>query len=222
MVLDMAAARKTTKKKTAARKTTSKKKVASSAKKATTSKKKTTKSKAAAKKKTTKAKTVKKTTKTRSTPAKKKTKAASKAAPIAAKTKAATAKPRAKKKPAFDADFLNEVRETLLDDRRQLLSMLQSTQAQLAGRDTGLADLSDIASGGFEDELALGLMASEAATLEKIDAAIQRLNDGTYGICVDCENAIPKKRLEFLQFALRCMECEGTRERRVRMGTLDA
>jgi RNA polymerase-binding protein DksA len=216
----MAAARKTTKKKTTARKTTSKKKSGASAKKTTKTKKTTTKSKsnAAAKKKTTKAKTVKKTTKTRAI----KTKAATEKAPAAAKSKSAPAKPRAKKKPAFDPEFLNEVRESLIDERAQLLSMLQSTQAQLAGRETGLADLSDIASGGFEDELALGLMASEAATLEKIDAAIKRLNDGSYGICVDCENAIPKKRLEFLPFALRCMECEGTRERRVRMGTLDA
>ncbi|HPF38183.1 MAG TPA: TraR/DksA C4-type zinc finger protein [Phycisphaerae bacterium] len=161
---------------------------------------------------------MKKTTESR--PKKTTSKSAAKA-PVKPEAKAKQ-EPKAKpQKPAFDAEFLKQVRESLTDERRSLLSMMQSTQQQLAGRDTGLADLSDIASGGFEDELAIGLMASEAATLEKIDDAIRRIDDGSYGICMDCEKPIPKKRLEFLPFAQRCMECEGNRERRVRMGTLN-
>lgn len=225
----MAAAKKTTKKKTPARKTTSKKKKTAS-RAQTTSKSKTKKKSTAAaakpasktkkKKKTVeKAAKVKKTTKTRAKKTTKTTKSVvAKEAPKPEKKPAAKPKPA---KPAFDAEFLTQVRESLVDERRSLLSMMQSTQQQLAGRDTGLADLSDIASGGFEDELAIGLMASEAATLEKIDAAIKRIDDGSYGICRDCEKAIPKKRLEFLPFAQRCMECEGNRERRVRMGTIN-
>lgn len=224
----MAAAKKTTKKKTPARKTTSKKKASASSAK-TTSKKKTKPATAAAGRKTStkkkktveKAAKVKKTTKSRpkKTTTKAKTRAAApKESPKAEVKAPARAKPQ---KPAFDAEFLKQVRDEMVDERRSLLSMMQSTQQQLAGRDTGLADLSDIASGGFEDELAIGLMASEAATLEKIDAAIKRIDNGTYGMCLDCEKPIPKKRLEFLPFAQRCMECEGNRERRVRMGTIN-
>jgi len=215
----MAAAKKKSKKKTPTRKTPTKKKTAASppAPSGTTRKKtKTTAAKKSTPKKKTvatkKAPSVKKTTKTRS----KKTEPAAKPAPSPTKK---TPAPRKPKKPSFDAAFLTQIRELLLDDRASLLSMMQSAQQQLAGRDTGLADLSDIASGGFEDELAIGLMASEAATLEKIDSAIKRINDGTYGMCVDCEKPIPKKRLEFLPYAQRCMECEGNRERRVRLGT---
>lgn len=219
----MAAAKKTSKKKTpASKKTTKKKSAASSAR--TTSKKKKKTTKTAAPKKTTKSKTKKKSVEKAAT-VKKTTKSVSKKTPKAAAATEAPKvekKPAAKpKKPAFDAEFLKQVRDSLVDERRSLLSMMQSTQQQLAGRDTGLADLSDIASGGFEDELAIGLMASEAATLEKIDAAIRRIDDGSYGICLDCEKPIPKKRLEFLPFAQRCMECEGNRERRVRMGTIN-
>lgn len=218
----MAAARKTTKKKTPARKTTSKKKSsASGARK--TSKKKKSKSTAAAGKKTS-TKTKKKKTVEKAAKVKKTTKSRAKTTtkPAAAENtpKVEKKKPAKPKKPAFDAEFLKQVRDSLVDERRSLMMMMQSTQEQLAGRDTSLADLSDIASGGFEDELALGLMASEAATLEKIDAAIKRIDDGTYGICMDCEKPIPKKRLEFLPFAQRCMECEANRERRVRMGTV--
>lgn len=223
----MAAARKTTKKKTPTKKKTSKSKssTASARKTSKTKKKTTTKSAAAGRKTSTKKKkTVEKAAKVKKTTTKSRAKKTTKsaAASDAPKTeKKATPKPKAPKKPAFDAEFLKEVRDSLVDERRSLMSMMQSTQEQLAGRDTGLADLSDIASGGFEDELALGLMANEAATLEKIDAAIQRIDDGTYGICLDCEKPIPKKRLEFLPFAQRCMECEGHRERRVRMGTIN-
>lgn len=168
------------------------------------------------KKKTTKKKTTKKKTKTAAS----KDSGASKAAETSAnKAEAAPKKAKAPKKPAFDAEFLNTVRDELADERRLLLAMMQSTQNQLAHKETGLADPSDIASGGMEDDLALGLMANEAAMLEKIDGAIRRIDEGTYGICFECEKPIPKKRLEFLPFALRCLECEGNRERRARIGS---
>lgn len=166
--------------------------------------------------KTTKKKTTKKKTKTAAS----KDSGASKAAETSAnKAEAAPKKAKAPKKPAFDAEFLNTVRDELADERRLLLAMMQSTQNQLAHKETGLADPSDIASGGMEDDLALGLMANEAAMLEKIDGAIRRIDEGTYGICFECEKPIPKKRLEFLPFALRCLECEGNRERRARIGS---
>ncbi len=224
----MAAARKTTRKKSkAASATTKKKSRPAASKKKTTTKSRTQKKTTAARRPTktktkSMAKSVKKTTKSRPARASSKPKASAAATNgDDHKKTAAPAKQRPVKRPAFDAEFLKSIRDTLVDDRRQLLSMLQSTQAQLADRETGLADLSDIASGGFEDELALGIMANEAATLDKIDAAIRRIDDDTYGICIDCDKPIPKKRLEFLPFALRCMECEGNRERRVRMGAIE-
>lgn len=97
---------------------------------------------------------------------------------------------------------------------------MHNTQAQLAEKETGMADVSDRASGGFEDELAMGLMQIEAAQIEDIEAAIKRTDDGTYGICADCNKLIPRKRLEVLPFALRCLECEGTKERRARMQSM--
>ena len=96
---------------------------------------------------------------------------------------------------------------------------MQSEKDHLARKETGMADPSDMASGGMESDLALGLMANEAAMLEKIDAAIKRIDEDTYGVCFECDKAIPKKRLEFLPFALRCLECEGNRERRARIGS---
>lgn len=117
----------------------------------------------------------------------------------------------------MDPALLKTIREALVHQRQQLLSMMQSTQAQMAEKPVGLADVSDRASEGFEDELALGLMKIEAAQIEDIEAAIRRIDDGVYGICADCQKLIPRKRLEVLPFAQRCLPCEGTRERRARI-----
>ena len=45
-------------------------------------------------------------------------------------------------------------------------------------------------------------------TVEEIDAALQRITDGTYGACVRCGARIPAERLEFRPFAAGCVACE--------------
>ncbi|MFQ5411482.1 MAG: TraR/DksA family transcriptional regulator, partial [Phycisphaerae bacterium] len=86
-----------------------------------------------------------------------------------------------------------------------------------ADKVVGLADVSDRASEGFEDELAMGLMRIEAGQIDEIEAAIRRIDDGVYGLCADCGKPIPRKRLEVLPFAQRCLNCKDTRERHARI-----
>lgn len=50
------------------------------------------------------------------------------------------------------------------------------------------------------------------ATLRNIAAALQRIDDGVYGLCKDCDENIAGKRLEFDPAALRCIDCESKRE----------
>lgn len=147
---------------------------------------------------------------------------AAEASKPAASAKPARPEPAEPKMPkiAVDPELLKAIREALVSQRNQLLSVMHNTQAQLADKETGMADVSDRASGGFEDELAMGLMQIEAAQIEDIEAAIRRIDNGTYGICDDCMKLIPRKRLEVLPFALRCLECEGTKERRARMQSM--
>ena len=45
------------------------------------------------------------------------------------------------------------------------------------------------------------------AMLRDIDAALRRIDDGTYGLCIDCEESINPKRLEFDPTVLRCVDC---------------
>jgi RNA polymerase-binding protein DksA len=120
------------------------------------------------------------------------------------------------KRPVVDPEFQKQIREALVRQRQQLLSVVRSTQAQMAERTGDLPDQSDQAAEGIGDELAVGLMAIEAAQLHDIEDAIRRIDDGTYGLCTDCEKPIPKKRLEILPFVRRCLNCEGAREHRIR------
>ncbi len=145
--------------------------------------------------------------------------AGTKKKPAATPTRKSSAKPKPPKlrKPAVDPDLIKAIREILVRQRRQLVSMMQTTQAQMADKQTGLADVIDQATEGFEDELALGVLKIEAAQIEEIVAAIARIDQGSYGLCEDCGKPIPRKRLEVLPFALRCLSCKGTRERQARI-----
>lgn len=141
-----------------------------------------------------------------------------KAAAAPAKKSRAKPKPPKPRKPAVDPSLIKAIREVLVRQQRQLVTMMQTTQAQMADKQTGLADVIDQATEGFEDELALGVLKIEAAQIEDIVAAIARIDQGSYGLCEDCGKPIPRKRLEVLPFALRCLSCKGTRERQARIG----
>ena len=125
--------------------------------------------------------------------------------------------PMEPQKPQVDEAWIKQMRDLLAAQRQRLVTVVASTQQQMAEKSGDLADISDRASEGFEDELAVGLMAIEAAQLEDINEAIERIDNGSYGLCIDCKKAIPRKRLEVLPFAKRCLACEGLAERRARV-----
>jgi DnaK suppressor protein len=63
-----------------------------------------------------------------------------------------------------------------------------------------------------QDELEFALIQMNAETLNRIDAALRRLDEGTYGHCVECGDEIGEARLRALPFAARCRDCEEVRE----------
>lgn len=73
--------------------------------------------------------------------------------------------------------------------------------------------MADVGTDSFEQEFTLSLMESEEATLALIEAALERIEDGTYGLCEECGAKIPKKRLDALPYATLCVRCASQRER---------
>lgn len=136
--------------------------------------------------------------------------------PVAKSTAAAATVKKTPKKPAPMPEWVFEMRDALLRRRGQMQNVVRSNRDQLAESRKNYADIGDRASEGFEDELAAGLLSIESAQLDEIEEALARIDAGTYGSCIDCDKPIPKKRLEILPFAKRCLGCEGNKERTAR------
>src|SRR5947207_3849709 len=67
--------------------------------------------------------------------------------------------------------------------------------------------MADIGTDNFEQENTLNLLANEKQVLEAIGAALDRIDDGTFGQCEECQGEIPKVRLEALPYARCCVAC---------------
>jgi DnaK suppressor protein len=60
----------------------------------------------------------------------------------------------------------------------------------------------------FEQQRDLALRDRSAAHLAELEAAIGRLDDGSYGICIRCHRPVAPERLEALPWAAHCIECQ--------------
>ena len=80
-------------------------------------------------------------------------------------------------------------------------------------RPTGIpTDMEELGSDDAEQELTLSLLGSDKSTLDQIEAAIHRIEDGRYGRCEECGKEIPKARLDAILYAARCAQCASHEE----------
>ena len=63
------------------------------------------------------------------------------------------------------------------------------------------------------EDINLKHLSSHRDDLQKLDEAIRKLNEGTYGICEDCGDEISEKRLNILPYAIYCIDCKEKREK---------
>lgn len=110
-------------------------------------------------------------------------------------------------------DHINraEVRSLLERRRRRLVADVRWRTARL--RDDRTGDPIEADAGiADEQDLDASLIEIATATLQHIDRAIERLNNGHYGWCTRCHRRIGMLRLRAMPFALRCRDCEAARE----------
>lgn len=67
--------------------------------------------------------------------------------------------------------------------------------------------MADIGTDNYEQEQTLSFMQSESGMLAEVEEALQRIKDGTFGVCEGCGCRIPKVRLNFLPSASMCVKC---------------
>ena len=113
----------------------------------------------------------------------------------------------------FPASDLKGFKRRLLDARQAALSGASAMRATgFNGADDHEADGGD----GTNQTLrlqALGQVGSINRTIQKIDEALHRIEDGSYGVCTSCGQLIRKPRLINQPFVLTCMECQSAMER---------
>lgn len=108
-----------------------------------------------------------------------------------------------------------KLRQLLEARRKQLTVEMQGMMRDVrAGRaDERAADEQDVAESYQRSDVHLAVVQMKAEAVARIDAALRRVDEGTYGRCVECEESIAFERLRALPFALRCTACEQSRER---------
>lgn len=106
-----------------------------------------------------------------------------------------------------------EVLNQMLTDRQaEIRTKLRSLREVLPAEVAQVKDAEEQSMEDFVLGMDFALMEMESETLRKIDEAIQRLEDGTYGVCGDCDETISEARLKALPFATVCRDCQAQRE----------
>ena len=72
--------------------------------------------------------------------------------------------------------------------------------------------MADLGTDNFEQEFTLSLLQNEEQALGEITAALERIEQGTFGRCEECTKDIPKARLQALPYARFCVECARKQE----------
>lgn len=110
-----------------------------------------------------------------------------------------------------------ELRGMLEERRREILGEVQGRMRDVraegaAGPERGVVDAAETSESDIQDDIEFALIQMKSETLHKIEEALGRLEDGTYGYCFECGGEIAERRLRALPFAVRCRNCEEARE----------
>ncbi|MEM7506877.1 MAG: TraR/DksA family transcriptional regulator [Pseudomonadota bacterium] len=100
---------------------------------------------------------------------------------------------------------LKEFREKLAERRAYLVQKLEQFEASLEQPRT--KDIEDRATEMENEEVIEGLGVTGLEELRRIDRALLRIDDGTYGVCANCGEDIPVDRLRIVPEAQTCVRC---------------
>src|SRR5215218_6761784 len=114
-------------------------------------------------------------------------------------------------------DRYAELTSILEERRREIMDQVQEKIRDVRSESPnsptqGVLDAAESSEADIQDEIDFALIQMKAETLTKIEEALRRLEEGTFGYCFECGEEISERRLRALPFAVRCKDCEEARE----------
>lgn len=114
--------------------------------------------------------------------------------------------------------FTENMKESLVALKEEIIQNLVSESADFKALvdDMDPKDLVDVAADDIDRKILDTLSTKELKRLRLIDSALGRIQNGRYGLCMKCNKKIPHERLEAIPYAVMCIECQTSDERRNR------
>ena len=113
----------------------------------------------------------------------------------------------------MDVQTVGKFKKILSAERERLLQVSkESIRYDLNTSTDDLPDEADLAASEINQSLTFELRNRERVMIAKIDTALQKIQDGTFGECESCEEAIEKRRLEARPFSTLCVSCQEQHE----------
>ena len=114
----------------------------------------------------------------------------------------------------MDKKKVRSYRDRLLERRESLFSQVR--EAELSSRERDLEatqDPADMAANAYTKELLISMSANDRKLLQLIDEALERVEGGGYGECVNCGEPVAEKRLDAVPWTRYCLKCQDMQER---------
>lgn len=103
--------------------------------------------------------------------------------------------------------FINTMKKNLLQRKSEMLGQLNQLASEKVS-DGQVQDSGDEALSISMEHLQSSLQQSDMDEIRLIENALERISKKEYGVCIDCANPIPEKRLENFPYAARCVACQ--------------
>jgi len=118
----------------------------------------------------------------------------------------------------MDKEFTEKMRESLTSMKQEILDKLIATNADFRAivEEMDPKDFADVASDDVDRKMMEALGSQDLKRLKSIEAALVRIQQGRYGLCMKCSKKIPQERLVALPYAVLCIDCQKSEERRNR------
>jgi len=110
---------------------------------------------------------------------------------------------------------MNQFRSQLESIRSELLGDVEKSKQHVKESEAGqMADISDHAASTYSRQLEGELGEQEWQKLKQVDMAIEKIAEGEYGVCAQCEAAIPEARLKVVPYTEFCTQCLSEMEKK--------